>query len=330
MLELDLKKAHQSIKEIALGSVGNVFSEKLVEYGRKDARVCYVGVDTMDEQFQEQFPGRAFDVGIAEQAELAMATGLAQTGLIPVVQGWAPFTPMRNFDQLRTYIARHNCNVKIITTTLGLVNCSHGTTHHDLESIALYRTVPNLTVLAAFDEQQFCQAFDAAMAIDGPVVVMGPPEIYAPGDDGLMNPDIPEHGDFVVGKCEWWRQGTDVTIVSVGPALRYSMKAAAQLEADGLSVGVINMTSLKPLDADAIEQAAKQSKAILTVEEQLINGGLGSAVAEVIAERQLNVAFRRIGIPDTFVEDLGDWTYTRNSVDLTAANVYRQARRLLG
>ena len=93
MLELDLKKAHAAIKEIALGSVGNVFSEKLVEYGKKDERVCYVGVDTMDDAFQKLFPDRAFDVGIAEQDELAMATGLAKTGLTPIVQGWSPFTP---------------------------------------------------------------------------------------------------------------------------------------------------------------------------------------------------------------------------------------------
>jgi transketolase len=329
-LELNLKRAHAAIKEIALGNAGSAFADKLVEYGKKDPRVCYVGVDTMDEQFKKLFPDRAFDVGIAEQDELGMATGLAMTGMIPIVQGWSPFTPTRNFDQLRTYVARHNCKVRIITTTLGLVNCSHGTTHHDLESIALYRTVPNLTVLAAFDEDQFRQAFDAAMTVDGPVVLMGPPEIYAPGEDGLMEPDIPRHGPFIIGKAQWWKRGSDVAFVSVGPALRYTMKAAEELEADGVSTSVINMTSIKPFDADAIEEAARSCKTLISVEEQEITGGLGSAVAEIIAERQLNVPFVRIGIPDKFVEDLGDWTYTRRRVGLTSESIVSRAQQLLG
>jgi transketolase len=330
MLRIDIRKAVDSIGEIALGSVSNIFSEKLHEWAEKDARVCYVGVDTMDGEFLKKWPDRAFDVGIAEQDELCTATGLALTGMIPIIQAWAPFTPLRNFDQLRTYLCRHNCNAKIIGWTLGLVNCSHGTTHHDLESIALYRTVPNLTILAPFDDHQFRQAFDAAMNIEGPVAVLGAPELYAPGAEGVMDPAIGERAPFEVGKAEWWRHGKDLTIISVGPALRYSMQAAATLEADGVSVGVINMCSIKPLDIAAIEQAASESRAIITVEEQQITGGLGSAVAEVVAERGLAVKFKRMGIPDMFVEDLGDWTYTRQSVNLTAKDVHRQARELLG
>lgn len=330
LLRIDVRKQCDSISEIPLGSIANVFSEKLHEWAEKDDRICYVGVDTMDQHFQVKYPDRAFDVGIAEQDEMALSTGLSMQGLIPVIQAWAPFTPLRNFDQLRTYLCRHDCNAKIIGWTLGLVNNSHGTTHHDLESIALYRVVPNLTVLTAFDDDQFRQAFDAAMAINGPVVLLGQPEHYAPGSDGLMDPDLPPHGDYVVGKSQWVKRGGDLTIVTYGPALRYAWKAAAQLEASGKSVGLINVTSIKPFDKDIIEQAAKASKAILVVEEQSIIGGVGSAVAEVIAERSLRVRFKRQGIRDRYIEDLGDWTYTRNAAGLSVDHVIQHATILIG
>jgi len=317
-------RSFRQIEEISLGAAANSFSELLCHYGELDQRVCYVGVDTMDREFQRRFPDRAFDVGIAEQNELGVATGLARMGLIPIVQAWAPFTPLRNFEQLRTYLCRHNCNAKLVTTTLGLTNCSHGTTHHDLESIALYRTVPNLVVLTAVDDEQFRQAFHAAMKHVGPVVIMGPPEIYAPGADRLTPLPIETHGTFVIGKAEWVRRGSDATIVSVGHALRYVLDAVDRLQGKGISVSVINMCSIKPFDAECIEEAAKTSKAILAVEEQNINGGLGSAVAEVIAERRLDTYFQRMGIPDQFVEDLGDWTYTRSRVGLTADEVVRR------
>ena len=144
--------------EIALGQRLVPFTELLIEYASRDSRVCYVGVDTMDVEFQKQFPDRAFDVGIAEQNQLGVATGLANAGMIPIVQAWSPFTPLRNFDQLRTSLARHHSNVKIVTTALGLVNCSHGATHHDMESLALFRTVPGLVILAPIDGVQFEQA----------------------------------------------------------------------------------------------------------------------------------------------------------------------------
>lgn len=329
LLKLDMEKAHNAIREIALGSVANTFSECLVRHAKQNDRVCYVGVDTMDTQFKKLFPDRAFDVGIAEQDELGMATGLAKIGLIPVVQGWSPFTPLRNLDQLRTYVARHKANVKIITTTLGLVNCSHGTTHHDLESIAIYRLIPNLIVLAAVDDEQFRQAFDAAMAHEGPVVVMGPPEIYAPGDDGLDDLKL-RHEDFQVGRAQWLRRGKDAAIFAVGPALRYVLQATDELEKQGLKVSVINACSIKPFDNAAVEEAARTSQVILTVEEQTIVGGLGSAVAEVLAERGISIPFQRMGIPDRFVEDLGDWTYTRRTVGLTKDEVVRRVGELLG
>lgn len=319
----------RQIEEISLGSAASSFSELLCAHAARDPRVCYVGVDTMDREFQRRFPERAFDVGIAEQNQLGLATGLARMGMMPVIQAWSPFTPLRNFEQLRTYFCRHNSNGKLVTTTLGLANCSHGTTHHDLESIALYRLVPNLVVLAAMDDAQFRLAFPVAMAHPGPVVLMGPAEIYAPGADGLAPLDTPPHGEFRIGRAEWLRRGTDVALVAVGSALRYTWAAAQQLEARGISTSVINMCSLKPFDADAVLEAAGTHRGLVSVEEQSVVGGLGSACAEVLAEAGAGRPFRRIGIPDQFCENLGDWTYTREQVGLTAASVCDAAQAVL-
>jgi transketolase len=319
----------RQIEEISLGSAASSFSELLCEHAARDPRICYVGVDTMDQEFQRRFPERAFDVGIAEQNQLGIATGLARMGMIPVVQAWSPFTPLRNFEQLRTYFCRHNSNGKIVSIALGLANCSHGTTHHDLESIALYRVVPNLTLLAAMDDAQFRLAFPVAMAHEGPVVLLGPPEIYAPGAEGLEPLEIPVHGDFRIGKAEWLRRGSDAAIISVGAALRYSWQAAELLATEGIKASVINMCSLKPLDASAVLEAARSHRAIVTVEEQSVIGGLGSACAEVLAENGVAIPFRRMGIPDQFCENLGDWTYTREHVGLTRANVAQTIHQLL-
>jgi transketolase len=319
----------RQIEEISLGSAASSFSELLCEHAARDPRICYVGVDTMDQEFQRRFPERAFDVGIAEQNQLGIATGLARMGMIPVVQAWSPFTPLRNFEQLRTYFCRHNSNGKIVSIALGLANCSHGTTHHDLESIALYRVVPNLTLLAAMDDAQFRLAFPVAMAHEGPVVLLGPPEIYAPGAEGLEPLEIPVHGDFRIGKAEWLRRGSDAAIISVGAALRYSWQAAELLATEGIKASVINMCSLKPLDASAVLEAARSHRAIVTVEEQSVIGGLGSACAEVLAENGVAIPFRRMGIPDQFCENLGDWTYTREQVGLTRANVAQTIHQLL-
>jgi transketolase len=319
----------RQIEEISLGSAASSFSELLCEHAARDPRICYVGVDTMDQEFQRRFPERAFDVGIAEQNQLGVATGLARMGMIPVVQAWSPFTPLRNFEQLRTYFCRHNSNGKIVSVALGLANCSHGTTHHDLESIALYRVVPNLTILAAMDDAQFRLAFPVAMAHEGPVVLLGPPEIYAPGAEGLEPLGIPVHGDFRIGKAEWLRRGSDAAIISVGAALRYSWQAAELLATEGIKASVINMCSLKPLDAAAVLEAARSHRAIVTVEEQSVIGGLGSACAEVLAENGVGIPFRRMGIPDQFCENLGDWTYTREQVGLTRSNVAQTIRELL-
>jgi len=315
--------------ETKLGYTGLPLSELLIEYAGKDPRVCYVGVDTMDLPFQEKFPERAFDVGIAEQDELGVATGLAKAGMLPVVQAWSPFTPIRNFDQLRTSLARHHANVKIITTALGLANCSHGATHHDMESLALFRVVPGLVVLCAFDNRQFEQAFRVAMAHEGPVVVMGPPEIYAPGSEGPMPLSTTDWEPLRIGQAQRVRHGGDATIITYGAPLRYCSRVADALADEGISIGLVHMSSLKPLDERLITEAAGETPLVVTVEEQNIIGGLGSAVAEVMAARGGRARLHRLGIRDHFCEQLGDYTETRARIGLDIPGLVRTVRAIL-
>lgn len=312
----------------AISYTGLSMTKMLLEAGEKDPRVCFVGADTMDLEFQQRFPERAFDVGIAEQDQLGVATGLAKSGMIPFVWGWAPFTPIRNFDQLRTSLARHNANVKIITTAVGLVNCSHGATHHDMESLALFRVVPNLLILAPQNQTQFEETFHIALEHDGPVVIMGPAGMYAPGAEGVVDLPFPDE-QVAIGKAQQLRDGSDATIISFGLSLHYVWQAAQRLQRENnLSVGIINMFSLKPLDEKSIIEAVRTTKVLLTVEEQSIIGGLGSAVAEVLAESGIATHFKRMGIPDCFVENVGDWTETRQSIGLDIPGVMRAIREL--
>lgn len=306
----------------------STFSDLLLELADANDRVCYVGVDTMDPAFAEKYPDRAFDVGICEQDEMTVATGLAKAGMVPIVQAWSPFTPMRNYDQLRTSLARHKANVKIVSTATGLVNCSHGATHHDMESLALFRTIPNLIILAPMDEVQLGQAMRTAMKHVGPVVILAPPLLYAPGEEGDDWPEEIPHGTFEIGKSQWVRRGDDASLIAFGPALRYAWAAAVELEKEGIGVGVLNMTSLKPLDTAAVLEAADRTPVVVTVEEQTVIGGLGSAVAETLLEAGRSPRFRRLGIPDQFVENVGDWTDTRRGIGLAVGDVAACVREL--
>ena len=306
-----------------------IISDLLVEYGTADERICYVGVDTVDAAFAAKFPDRVFDVGIAEQNEMTVSAGLAASGMIPVVNAVTPFSPLRNYDQLRTVLARHNSNVKIVARALGVQNISHGATHHDYESLALYLSVPNLVVLAPADAWQFERAFRAAMEIDGPVVFMAPSTTYDPGADGPMTLDLGDR-PFEIGKAEWLREGADAAVVSFGPALRYSMAAADKLADEGVSTGVLNMCSLKPFDTDAVLEAARSYRAILAVEEQTTWGGLGAATGTAIAEAGIATNFRRLGIPDRYMEEIGDYTEMRAMIGLNTDGVAAAAKKLLG
>ena len=246
--------------------------------------------------FADKYPERFYNVGIAEQNMMGIAAGLAKGGLIPFVSTMAIFATMRAGEQVRTDIAYQNLPVKIIATHAGISFGHAGTTHHCTEDFAIMRAIPNMTVICPADGIETSKAVQACIDIPGPVYVrIGrgfEPPCYESDDY-----------EYEVGKAITMRDGTDFTIICCGIAVLQAMNAAKTLaETDGLSVRVINMHTIKPIDREAIIQAVMDTRRILTIEEHNIYGGLGDAVGSVIAESGKGCIFRKHGMMDVFSE----------------------------
>lgn len=242
---------------------------------------------------QEKFPDRFFNVGIAEQNMFGIAAGMAKAGLTPYVSTFAIFTSMRGLDQVHTDICYQNANVKMIGTHAGLSFGTAGSTHHCTEDISIMRTMANCKVIVPADGFEAANAVRAAYDIPGPVYIR-----INRGFDRLVY----ENGDygFEFGKAHIMTEGTDITIIACGACVYQAVEAAAVLKNDGIKARVVNMHTIKPIDKDAILKAVEETRRIVTVEDHNIIGGLGSAVAEVVAESGKACAFTRLGIPDCF------------------------------
>ena len=246
--------------------------------------------------FADKYPDRFYNVGIAEQNMMGIAAGLAKGGLIPFVSTMAIFATMRAGEQVRTDIAYQNLPVKIIATHAGISFGHAGTTHHCTEDFAIMRAIPNMTVICPADGIETSKAVQACIDIPGPV--------YVRIGRGFEPPcyEIDDY-EYEVGKAITMREGTDFTIICCGIAVLQALNAAKTLaENDGLSVRVINMHTIKPIDREAIVQAVMDTRRILTVEEHNIYGGLGDAVGSVIAESGKGCIFRKHGMMDVFSE----------------------------
>jgi transketolase len=275
-----------------------IYGRVLTELGEKDPRVVGVTADLANSTkigvFGKAFPDRLFNVGIAEQNLFGVAAGLAKSGLIPFASTFAAFASMRAAEQVRTDICYQNLPVKIIATHAGVAFGQAGTTHHCLEDIAIMRAFPNMTVIVPADGIETANAVRASMDIPGPVYIrVGrgfEPKFHASEDYG-----------FRVGKAQRFREGTDLTIIACGIAVLQAAEAAKLLAAsDGLSIRVVNMHTIKPIDREEVLAAIRETRRILTVEEHSVIGGLGGAVADVIAESGKGCAFSKLGFNDEF------------------------------
>ncbi len=242
---------------------------------------------------QEKFPERFFNVGIAEQNMFGIAAGMAKAGLTPFVSTFAIFTSMRGLDQVHTDICYQNVNVKMMGTHAGLSFGAAGTTHHCTEDISIMRTMANCKVIVPADGFEAANAVRAAYDIPGPVYIR-----INRGFDRLVY-DNGDYG-FEFGKAHTMTEGTDITIIACGACVYQAVEAAAVLKSDGIKARVINMHTIKPIDKEAILKAVEETRRIVTVEDHNVIGGLGSAVAEVVAESGKACAFTRLGIPDCF------------------------------
>ncbi len=249
---------------------------------------------TKIETFGNKFPERFFNFGIAEQNMFGAAAGMAKVGLIPFVSTFSVFASLRAGEFLRTDICYQNLNCKIIATHGGTSFGSAGATHHATEDLSIVRALANLTVVVPADGIETANAVRACMEINGPVYIrIGrgfDPPIYKSEDYG-----------FKIGKAVTMCEGTDIAIIATGATVYHAVNAANILkQEDGLSVRVLNMHTIKPIDEEAIMKAVQDTRRILTVEDHNVIGGLGSAVADVIAASGKGCAFTKVGIPDTF------------------------------
>jgi transketolase len=273
------------------------FGEALVELGQKDNKIFVLGADTVSSvainKFQEMFPERFANVGIAETNMLGMAAGISIAGFIPFVSTYGVFASGRPWEQIRTTICYSNLNVKIGGSHSGLMVGPDGATHQALEEIAIMRCLPNMTVLVPCDVVETKKATLAAAYFPGPVYIRyGRENIPIVTDDSTP---------FEIGKAVKMKEGKDVCIMACGSMVYESLMAAEILEQEGIKARVLNIHTIKPIDKQAIIEAANDCGAIVTAEEHQIFGGFGSAVAEVIVANS-PVPMEFVGVNDTFGE----------------------------
>ena len=287
-----------TVEDVNLISAAETWGEVLVEAARVDANIVALTADlgnsTKIQRFKAAYPERYFNVGIAEQNLMAVAAGLAATGFTPVVCSYATFATLRAAEFVRTDIGYGARNVKIIGTLAGVAYGQGGPTHHAVEDLAIMRGVPGMVVLAPADGQEMGAALLAALAHAGPV--------YLRNGRGV-EPDLPalQGQPFEIGKARELASGSDVALLAIGPCVHEALRAARRAARHGVSVRVLNMASVKPLDRAAVLAAVLEVGRVITVEDHSIVGGLGSAVAEVIAESGHCCRFRRLGHQDSFL-----------------------------
>jgi transketolase len=303
-------------------SIREAYGKHIAKLGGKDENLILLEGDladsTQSEIFQQAFPERYFQVGIAEQNMVGIAAGLALEGKIPVVNSFAAFISMRACEQVRTDVAYPNLNVKFVVSHAGVSAGSAGPTHHAIEDIAIMRTIPNMTVLVPGDMKEVEQVMDAAIAHNGPVYVRN----SAIDVESVYGTD----NHFRLGKATRLRDGNDATVITTGTLMNEGTKAADILKNDyGIRVRLLQMASIKPLDVDAIKKAAAETGHILTVEEHNIIGGLGGAVSEVVAEYG-NAVVKRLGFDDHFLDTCGSPSYLLESEGLSVGRIVRTIR----
>lgn len=308
-------------------ATSEVYGRVLVALGEQHPEIVGLSGDlaksTKIGAFAEAFPDRFFNAGIAEQNMFGIAAGMAKAGLVPFVSTFGAFATLRAGEQLRTDICYGNANVKVIATHSGLSFGQAGTTHHATEDIGILRTFANLTVLCPADGMSTAPAIEAAYATPGPFYI----RINRGFDQNVYHEPI---ADWHIGGSCRLREGTDLAILATGSGVWRAVQAADRLAAeDGLSVRVVDLYSLKPLDEQAIIDAVSDTRRVITVEDANIACGLGTAVAAVAAQTGKGFAFRMLGVPDVFSiigqpEDLfAHYGYDENGIIAAAREIMR-------
>jgi len=269
------------------------YGSTLVEEGKKNDRLVVLDADlsgsTMGKMFEQAFPDRHYEMGIAEADMTSVAAGLSLTGWIPFTNSFAVFSAGRAYDQIRQTIAIGNLNVKIVGSSAGLSDFGDGATHQAIEDMAYMRAIPNMTVICPADANETVEAVKAMIQSKGPCYLRLNRNDY----DNVTEEGKP----FTIGKLSVLKQGTDVTVFATGYMVSLALAAARELEGK-ISVRVVNVSTIKPLDQTMIIELGRTCKGVVTAEEHTVIGGLGSAVAQALAKTGRPVEF--VGINDTF------------------------------
>lgn len=278
-------------------TVSDAACEVMCEVAKRDPSLWVFTGDVWTtarlQPFATAFPDRFVNVGIAEQCMVGIAAGFATCGKLPVVTAFASMMSMRACEQIRTDVAYNNLNVKIVASAAGFSSAFAGPTHHATEDIALLRAMGNMTVVAPCDARETREAVRAALGRPGPVYVRlgGRSADYTVYADKL---------DFQIGRAVTLMDGMDVTLIGCGRTVIECVVAGRLLSARGIKARVLDMHTVKPIDATAIELAASQTRIVFTVEDHNVIGGLGGAVAETMSELESSTPLKRLGVPDTY------------------------------
>ena len=298
------------------------FTETLLELAKEDPTIFALATDSRGSvtlnDFVDTLPDQFVECGIAEQDAVGIAAGLSNLGLRPFVCGPASFYATRAAEQIKVDVAYSRSNVKVIGVSGGVSYGALGGTHHAIQDIALFRAVPNMTVILPADANQAAAMTRVLAKNDDPTYVRmgrgGVPDIYGP--------DV----NFEVGKAIWLKEGKDAAVIACGEMVYYANEAAKILEAEGISISVLDMHTVKPLDEEAVLKAA-QTGTVVTVEEHIIRGGLGGAVAEVICQNH-PVKMKILGLPDETVYS-GTSAEVFDHYHLNAEGIANAVRKLL-
>ena len=294
------------------------------DLAQADSRVVFIGSDITRqnlEKFASDFPERFFMEGIYEAHIIGMAAGLALSGKIPYINTIATFLTRRCYEQLVVDVCLHNLPVRLLGSGGGTVYAPLGPTHLANEDIAMLRAIPNMAIIAPCDAEEMKRAMLQTLAWPGPIYI----RIAKGGDKVVSSDELP----FRIGKSIVLREGSDVLLVTSGIATQVALEAAAALEATGVQAAVLHAHTLKPFDRDALLAAAKGKRAIVTVEEHTLMGGLGSIAAEILMDAGVQARFARLGFPDVFTDELGSQAEIMRKYGLDAAGVAATARKLL-
>jgi transketolase len=301
------------------------YGKALAELGNEKDNVVVLDADlsksTKTADFAKVFPERFINMGISEADMMTTAAGLAACGKIPFASTFAIFASGRAYEQIRNSICYPMLNVKIAATHAGLTVGEDGASHQSVEDVSLMRSIPNMTVICPCDDVETKAAIKAAAEFKGPVYIrLGRSSVPTLNDENQY--------EYEIGKAVTMRTGKDVTIFATGIMVNEAIKAAETLKKDGIDAEVINIHTIKPIDAEAIINSAKKTGAVVTCEEHSIIGGLGSAVCEVLSEN-LPVPVKRVGIMDVFGES-GKPAELLKEYGLTFENIVDAVKEVIG